>query len=55
MVDLTEEIEHLAEQLHDVECCGGRCGSMDRRSCWKWTSGIFHRAVEHQVLLARSA
>lgn len=32
-------VEELAELLHDRYCQGGRCGRLDRRGCWSWTSG----------------
>jgi hypothetical protein len=42
--DLLGQLDDLAEILHDHDC---GCRSVgDRRGCWAWTSGRFHRAAE---------
>lgn len=41
--DALGELDDLAEELHDTTCgCGAGVG-VDRRGCWAWTSGRFHR------------
>lgn len=42
--DLLGQLDDLAEVLHD-QGCGCRAVG-DRRGCWAWTSGRFHRAAE---------
>lgn len=39
-------IEGLAALLHDRYCQGGRCSRLDRRGCWAWTAGRWHRHAE---------